>query len=99
MSPEHDRVTGHSNVLAGIGVIVFAAGPVIFSLQCLSWFKGGVWHAFSVQTAWDVMDAPGPQVSWIGLQRIIDWVLQLPLSLALMCVGGFIVWLGEKARL
>lgn len=39
----------------------------------------------------DVYGCPLPMVSWIGLQKIIDWLLDIPTSLILFVLSIIVV--------
>jgi hypothetical protein len=51
--------------------------------QALLWLKDGVWHPLPI--SWATRHVP--QTDWVGLQKIIDWTLDLPVSVLPMLVA------------
>jgi len=65
----------------GILVLPGLIGPAIFAWQCFMWLKYGYWHPVPVTAAFQNLGIPYPTTEWAGVQKMIDWVLDLPLSL------------------
>jgi hypothetical protein len=88
---------------AGVGCLVVAAlllaGPALIAWQCYGWIRYGVWIPWSPLTLLLWMGAKAAWIfapeDWIGLHRLID---AIPLSLVLLGIGMFALWLNGPAR-
>ena len=56
-------------------------GPGIVILQGFKWLQLGRWIAVPVSSVLIEFDIPYPDTKWSGIQKIMDCVLDLPLSL------------------
>jgi hypothetical protein len=65
----------------------FLVGFVILAIQSLSWLRSGIWPALPVHSAFDHFGINYQMFSWIGVQRLIDLTLELPLSFTVVCFG------------
>jgi hypothetical protein len=86
--PKEDR----SALWMGMGfVLVALAFP---AYQALVWLQEGVWHPLPISWALHFMSWRVPQTDWVGLQKIIYWVLDLPILVvpAFMAFGCFAAW-------
>jgi hypothetical protein len=74
-------------------VLASAIGTVILGYQCLTWLHSGLWHPMSLD---DLLLGRLRSIgsNWIGLQRIYDWILALPLVIFFYAVGIFVFWFG-----
>lgn len=61
--------------------------------QIWTWLREGYWPAKSLHDWLFEVGAGGPYTSWLGVQRIIDWLLSMPLSLAMLFIGLMLCWL------
>jgi hypothetical protein len=66
-------------------------GPALLVWQAYRWLKDGYWTEVPASTALTYMGCPLPMVSWIGLQKIIDWLLDIPTSLILFGLSIIVV--------
>jgi hypothetical protein len=73
-------------------IIAFGVGTAIFGYQCLAWLHSGVWTPMRLDLLLGSVRSLGSE--WIGLQRIYDWLLALPLVIVFYAIGIFIFWLG-----
>jgi hypothetical protein len=62
-------------------------GPGILAWQCYEWLKTARWHPVPVADALTALDITYPVSTWAGLQKIIDAVLDLPLSVVTFVVS------------
>jgi hypothetical protein len=69
-------------LLAGTGTLVF---------QIVGWLETGHWPIVNLDTAMGWLRHIGSD--WVGLQKIWDWVLALPLFVVLYVVGFVLFWL------
>lgn len=88
-------------VAIGLGImaiptLIGLSGAFVFARQCYEWLRFGIWVPEDVGGAIEKWNIPWPRVKWVGAQKIIDAVLEgvlaMPLSLALLCAGIFIAW-------
>jgi hypothetical protein len=63
-------------------------GPGIVVWQIYTWLQTAKWRPVPVSDALTLFEIPHPRFDWLGLQKIADWVLDLPLS-----VTAFLVWM------
>ena len=89
-----------------LGIMAFASlflisGLGLVGYQVFLWIKDGVWSEFAIMVVFDFLFEntlaaqwlSNPE-SWLGLQKVVDWLLQnIPLSVALiipsiMVLGG-----------
>ena len=67
---------------AGIFLSIAALpGPAVVAYQIARWSKEGVWFSIPASYLLRAMNVSRPETSWIGVQKILDWLLNLPLSL------------------
>lgn len=75
-----------NQILTWVAIAFFAAlaSPLfILAWQSLHWLKFGVWEPWSVWRAASYLGWRPPEVEWIGVQKVLWWLLELPLSLAI----------------
>jgi ABC-type cobalamin transport system permease subunit len=70
--------------------LLMLIGPAILAWQGYSWLKTGIWTALPISKTFTYFEWPMPSTNWLGLQKIIDWVFDIPTSLAVF-VLSFIV--------
>lgn len=85
-----DRIVSCTALL--LLIIAAAIGTVIFAYQCVTWLHSGLWHPMTLDLLLGWIRSIG--ADWIGLQRIYDWILALPVVIFFYAVGIFIFWLG-----
>jgi uncharacterized protein (DUF2235 family) len=73
-------------------VINVVIGTAIFGHQCLEWLHSGFWTPMPLDLLLGSIRSIGSD--WIGLQRIYDWLLALPLAIVFCAVGIFVFWIG-----
>ncbi|MGY4227758.1 hypothetical protein ACVMIH_005119 [Bradyrhizobium sp. USDA 4503] len=93
-------------VVAIGGVVIGLCGPAVIAYQGLLWLQNGVWTPFAIRDALAIIHLgatiPDPSLSWIGVQKIVVWLLDFPLSIGLIvsgwltCIGG--VGILDEAR-
>jgi hypothetical protein len=87
-------------VVLSFGLIVLFSAAAVLAYQAILWLHDGQWTALSLRHLWDWAGLGYPMFKWLGVQKIAVWVLDLPLSLALLVMGVASLWLGvsmEKA--
>jgi hypothetical protein len=59
---------------------VLIAGPAILAWQGYSWLRTGVWTALPLSKVFAYFEWPIPSTDWMGVQKIIDAIFDLPVS-------------------
>jgi hypothetical protein len=78
--------------LVGTMGLIFS-GPIILCWQALFWLKNGHWYPISLTTAFTYMQWDYPYTQWQGVQQIIDYFFDLPLS-AITSISGILLFAG-----
>lgn len=84
--------------IAHFGHVLFAilslvaASIAILGWQSSYWLKSGQWPDLTWRDALGWWNIVVPQPSWVGLSRIVDWVMSLPFALAPFLLAGLILW-------
>jgi hypothetical protein len=73
-------------------VLAVGAGVLIFGWQLLEWLRTDIWHPMPLDLAVRGIRRLG--ADWLGLQRVYDWVLALPLSILCFVIGFLVFWAG-----
>jgi hypothetical protein len=73
-----------------IFILPLVIAPAIVGWQTFEWLRDGVWTDLNL--VWGLAQAglPLPQSSWLGIQKILDWLLTLPLAVSLGAIS--FVW-------
>jgi hypothetical protein len=69
---------------------VILIGPAILAWQGYSWLRTGVWTALPLSKTFNYFEWPIPSTNWLGFQKIIDWIFDIPTSMAVL-VLSFVV--------
>ncbi len=77
-------MTTQSNEIGEFGGGILGCGMLlvigILAYQSWLWLRLGKWVPFPISTLWDAASAPRPHASWLGVQAILDWSLDFPIS-------------------
>jgi len=101
-TPEQKRLAKQDALKTSItGVVMLTAGAltlwsiVIVVSQAVRWLKFGYWEPLSIAEALRRMQWGYPTTDYRGVQKIIDWAVQMPLSLGIFMVAalGAFAWL------
>lgn len=86
-----DTVTGWSITLAALLTLW---GLAILGWQCLQWLKFGDWPVKTWAHGLRWLGSDYPTVNGIGAQRIVDWVMGLPMWTLPIAIGlgGATLW-------
>jgi uncharacterized protein (DUF2235 family) len=87
---EMDRVVSCGALL--LTAIAFTAGTAILGYQGVTWLQSGLWTPMPLDLLLGSIRSIGS--NWIGLQKIYDWILALPLVVALYVLGIIVFWIG-----
>ena len=72
-----------------------AATALVIAAQCVYWLKHATWPGWSVADGLALAFIAKPTLSWLGLQRVLDWLISLPLGVGVLLLGavaGNFVW-------
>jgi hypothetical protein len=75
---------------AAVGLVIFAtlvAIALTLVYQVLSWLKLGIWPGYSISQMLAELGFARPTATWVGVQQIIDVLLELHASLAMLAIG------------
>jgi hypothetical protein len=82
------------SMIMGLGSLVLLAGFLIWLAQFVYWLKAGIWSPVDLWRIWTELG----QISlphWRGVEKILDWILDLPASLTLMILGLLMQVIGQ----
>jgi len=88
---DENRVLGTLLVWTGIatvGVPSFMVGS-----QILTWLRDGYWPKLSTGDLVVQSGLTYPITDWVGVQKLIDWIMSWPASLMIFLSLGFVVYL------
>lgn len=68
------------------GLMLFV-GPAVLAWQGYSWLRTGIWTALPVSRAFIYFEWLMPSTNWVGLQKIIDWIFDIPTSLVVFVLS------------
>jgi hypothetical protein len=68
------------------GLLILTA-PAILAWQGYSWLRTGVWTALPISKTFTYFEWSLPSTNWVGLQKIIDWVFDIPTSMAVFTLS------------
>lgn len=89
-----NRLRDQAVAWAALAVCSVLASPlVILGWQSLHWLRFGVWEPWPVWRAIQHVGWRFPETEWAGVQRILWWLLDLPLALAIPLMGVALLWL------
>jgi hypothetical protein len=71
--------------------LLILIGPGILAWQGYSWLRTGMWTALPISKTFQYFEWPMPSSSWLGLQKIIDWVFDISTSLAVLALSFVVV--------
>ena len=75
-----------------VGAVLMLASAVIAGWQCVVWLRDAQWPRVPVRELFVWAGATLPTTSFQGVQEIIDWLLDCPLSVTLLVVGMLVAF-------
>ena len=73
------------------GALGFMAAFILLGYQAVLWLREGQWTPIpisSVLNKFSIDYNSVVDISWAGIQKILVWILDLPLSLGIIAFGG-----------
>jgi hypothetical protein len=77
-------------LITWLGLLAFAFAFVILGVEVAAWFKEGISPAAEVRELF----SDTPTLTWIGMQKIFDWILELPMWVGVLVFGVGLTSLG-----
>jgi hypothetical protein len=84
-------------LLKAYGVLAGLAGVVVIALQCLWWYQSGYWIPKTPLDLWLwIGHSYTPMAQTGGIERVVAWLLDLPLGAALLVTALATFFLGKR---
>jgi len=91
---ERGEIIGGS--VMAIGACAIIGSPAMVLWQSFQWLQYGAWPNVMVRDALQFAGLEVWPTGWLGLNKIIDGLLDAPLWFALLIGGVLIAWLGSE---
>jgi hypothetical protein len=85
-TPEELRLVRIDDLKTSVSVWVFLGcvalglwGAGILALQVVHWLREGLWQSKTWEDGFTWLEIGYPRTGWVGAQKILDWVMGLPL--------------------
>jgi hypothetical protein len=75
-----------------VGLAGFLIAACIVGWQVLQWLQLGEWVPVSVVDALPFFGVEYPHAKWLGVQKIMEQIVALPLSMFVILVFGIAAW-------
>lgn len=106
LSPEEEKLLAADDraserfgywMIAVCGLLLAAlAVPV---LQGMQWLRTGIWPPLSFKDALQIVEIEPAPVAWVGLQRIAEWIWELPFAVVLFFAAmAVLFWLTRDGQ-
>jgi hypothetical protein len=79
-------------------IALAVAGVFVFGSQCLWWIQDQIWYPKTLLDLWLDLGGTFRVVGSAWLQRVVLWLLDLPLSGGLLIAGIALFWLGDLVK-
>lgn len=76
------------------GALLELIGWGIIVVQCIAWLKNGVWYPVEVRDGFQALSISTPYTDWAGIQMVVEWLLNFPLSWTLIVLAFPIMFFG-----
>lgn len=77
--------------IAGISGLALSAVGIVL-VQSFLWLRDGIWQPFSVREAISWSGTALPSTSWRGAQKVLEWLLNCPVSGVLVALALLLVF-------
>jgi hypothetical protein len=98
-----DFLSRHFGMILAVVISLIAVSLVTAGWQCVRWLQTGEWPKLTWLNGLDWIGLHHPRVTWVGLDHILTWVLDLPLALLPILIACLLLWLvitsGEEGEL
>ena len=79
--PQPNTVDTIAGSLLPIGLLSMLITPGIWAYQIIYWLRSGDWFPISLADGLHGIGLGVPRFAWVGVQKISDFVMELPLSI------------------
>jgi hypothetical protein len=79
-------------------IALAVAGVFVFGSQCLWWTQDHIWYPKTLLDLWLDLGGSFRVVGPLMFQRVVLWLLDLPLSGALLVGGIALFWVGDLVK-
>ena len=79
-----------------LAVLLFLIPAAIVGYQALIWLQSGSWPPLPLSGLFAYFGVPTPKTSWVGAQRILDYLMAMPVSFAALCGVFAVIFLMVK---
>lgn len=80
--------------IATSGALMALAGIVALAGPSIAWLHTGIWKALQIRELWGTSE---PSIAgWVGLQKIVEPMLDCSAGAALFMSGSLCLWFGMK---
>lgn len=88
-----DFLVAHFGLFLAVVVGLIAVSLVTVGWQSLRWLQSGVWPKLAWSDGLAMLGIDHPRAAWVGVDRMIDWVLDLPLTILPIAAALLLAWL------
>lgn len=81
--------------LRALWLCLILAAITLAACQVLLWLRDGAWTEVQIRAPLQAMGLPEPAFAWVGLQRIVSWVLDQELLFGLLGGALLLGWIGD----
>ena len=79
-----------------LGGIYTALGSLLIpAWQGYMWLRYGAWPEVPLWIVWNWSGLPFPQINWVGIEKILVWVLGQPTSVVSFLIGIILAGIGS----
>jgi hypothetical protein len=94
MSVKQNGTAYLANTLFIVGLLMMLAALGLTFLHLIWWLRFGTWPEYSTMQLMNGLGLPYPHVRWIGVQKVIDFILRSWATIFLFFGGIGVAWLG-----
>src|SRR5687767_4346025 len=73
------------------GIFLLGAACIV-GFQCLYWLRFGEWFPLPIGAVWLWLGFSYPTVEWVGVQKLINLAMSVPLSVFVVALGFVATW-------
>ena len=96
------RTNSKVSRLFAAAAVMWLFAILLLGYQVFTWLEYGTWPPLDGWYVWRSIGEPQPVVSWMEVQKIIDWafrlILDAPLTLIIATVGGLLAVMGSWCK-
>jgi hypothetical protein len=70
-----------------VGLLLILGAVFVLLFQGLLWLRDGQWPGWQVRLVWYALELPTDPLTWLGVEKIRTWTLDLPIAGVLAPTG------------